>query len=290
MTKHLLVFGPGYAASPIMNRAKAAGWWVTASYRSTGKKQLLEGAGFNSVHSDAGCLQSGLPVSHILASIAPGENGDPILANWSSWLRQQKTLSSLHYLSSSNIYGNHDGAWVDESTTPAPTLTRGVRRLAAEKAWQQLGNAMKRACFTYRLAGIYGPGRSSLNSLMRGKARRIIKPGQVFGRIHRADIEAAIWTAMNSTHPGGTFNLTDDLPSPPQDVVEAAAIMLGVPVPEGELLADADMSAMALSFYSENKRVKNDKIKKELGLELLYPTYKEGLEAIFKNLDTEQKV
>lgn len=284
MAKHLLVFGPGYTARPIMERAKRAGWHVSASYRSPEGRSALETAGYCAVPFEAAALAENQTATHILTSIAPPASGDPVLATWGPWLRKQDGLQSLHYLSSTNVYGDHGGDWVDEKTPPTPSLERGIRRVAAEKNWQQLAEKLSCGCFIYRLAGIYGPGRNALNSLKIGKARRVIKNGQVFGRIHLADIEAAIWAAATGSHRGGIFNLADDLPCPPQEVVEAAAKMLGMEPPAEELIENADMSSMARSFYAENKRVKNEKTKHELGLELSYPTYKEGLKALLAEL------
>jgi len=281
MSNHLLVFGPGYTAAPIMARAHKAGWVVTCSYRSPENKRALEAQGYQTVAAQAGALSTGhAPISHILASVAPNEAGDPILLGWKSWLKQQFSLRSLHYLSSTNVYGNHDGGWVDETTTEKPSLERGKRRLVAERMWQQLGANIGCAAFVYRLAGIYGPGRNALHSLQVGKARRIIKPGQFFGRIHRDDICETVWSAMTSTHQGGIFNVADDRPTPPQEVISAAADMLGIDAPVEENFEDAAMSPMARSFYAENKRVKNSKIKTELGVKLKYPSYTEGLKAL----------
>ena len=285
MTNHLLVFGPGYTAKPVMEHAQKAGWIVTASYRNSETRIQLTEHGFQAVDANAGKLASEVPVSHILMSIAPTENGDPILNLWSDWLTEQNQINALLYLSSTNVYGDHAGAWVDETTEPKPSLERGIRRLAAERSWQSVAKSQGWRAFVFRLAGIYGPGRNSLLSLQRGKARRIIKPGQVFGRIHRTDIEEAIWLAMTSNHTGGVFNLADDLPCPPQEVIEAAATMLGMAPPAEEIYTEAVMSPMARSFYCDNKQVRNDKIKQELRLDLKYPSYKEGLAALYENLD-----
>jgi len=288
MSNHLLVFGPGYTAAPIMARVRKAGWVVTCSYRSPESKSALEAQGYHTVPVQAGGLSAGqLPISHILTSVAPDEDGDPILSDWKSWVRQQFSLRSLHYLSSTNVYGNHNGGWVDETTAENPSLERGKRRLAAEHMWQQLAADMGCATFVYRLAGIYGPDRNALHSLQVGKARRIIKPGQFFGRIHRDDICETVCAAMTGTHQGGVFNVADDRPTPPQEVILAAADMLGIDAPPEENFEGADMSPMARSFYAENKRVKNDKIKTELGVKLKYPSYIEGLKALLADMKSE---
>lgn len=287
MTNHLLVFGPGYTASPIMQLALGAGWHVSASYRREERKKELEEQRFSAFSLQGQPQEFEQPVTHILHSIAPPVGGDIVLKNWDSWLRQQKGLHSFHYLSSTNVYGDHGGAWVDEDTVPKPSLARGIRRLEVEKACHKLVVGLSAKCFVYRLAGIYGPGRNALNSLKIGKARRVIKPGQLFGRIHRDDIATTVWAAMNSDHKGGVFNLADDMPTPPQDVITHAAGILGIEPPKEERLKDADMSEMARSFYAESKRVRNFKIKAELGITLKYPNYKVGLAELIKGFSLD---
>ncbi len=287
--KHLLVFGPGYCAAPIMKRAQAASWKVTASYRTLDSKQKLEAEGYRTVRADAGHLNTRTPVSHLLITSAPTANGDPFLGIWKSWLEQQVALTAIHYLSSTNVYGDHGGGWVDETTPPTPSLARGHNRLAAERAWQAAARKhTQSACFIYRLAGIYGPGRNALETILAGKARRIIKPGQIFGRIHLEDISEILWAFLENPHQDGIYNLSDDLPAPPQDVIEAAAKMLGTDLADAINFNKADLSQTARSFYTENKRVSNKKVKKTLGLDLKYPTYHEGLAALFKDLKPQQ--
>ncbi|MBL4639290.1 MAG: hypothetical protein JKY57_02050, partial [Kordiimonadaceae bacterium] len=217
MTNTLLVFGPGYSAYPIMEKAKANGWRVIATYRDDIKRQELETAGFETFDFAAGVLKNPAieEPCHIVSSIAPTPDGDPALSIWKGWLTQLKGLSSIHYLSSTNVYGNHDGAWVDETTTPAPSLKRGVARLHAENEWAGLAATHGSRGFIYRLAGIYGPGRNAFKNLQAGKAHSIVKEGQTFGRIHLDDICASIWAALTGTHAGGIFNLSDDLPTAP---------------------------------------------------------------------------
>jgi len=284
MTKHLLVFGPGYAARPIMARAKKECWQVTATYRNEDSREHLADNGYDTVHFRAGQLSAGPPVSHVLSSVAPRNESDPVLAVWHNWLKRQNHCS-LHYFSSTNIYGDRGGAWVDETSKPEPSLDRGKRRLAAETEWLKLAAEMAVPAFIYRLAGIYGPERNSFTALKNGKAQMIIKPGQVFSRIHRDDIVQTVWKAMTGSHEGGIFNLADDMPTPPQEITETAATMLGVPVPPAVSLEDAGLSAMGKSFYAENKRVRNAKIKRELDITLLYPTYKQGLAALLKEME-----
>jgi len=284
MTDTLLVFGPGYSAYPIMEKAKASGWRVIATYRDDINQKMLETAGFETTTFAAGELRNSSIKGpcHIISSIAPTPDGDPVLSIWANWLTQLKDLSSIHYLSSTNVYGNHDGAWVDETTTPTPSLKRGVARLQAENEWAELAATKSSPGFLYRLAGIYGPGRNAFKNLQAGKAHSVVKEGQTFGRIHLDDICATIWAALTGTHTGGIFNLSDDLPTAPHLVIEEAAELMGTKAPARVDFENAEMSEMARSFYLENKKVKNQKLKIELGVTLAYPTYKEGLAALYK--------
>ena len=282
MKRHLLVFGPGYTAGFIMERFREAGWAVTGTYRNTDTKETLLAAGYGAVAFEESRLSPATAITDILCSVSPPEGGDPVLTTWHSWLSQQNSLKSLHYLSSTNVYGNHDGAWVDETSELVPSLDRGKRRVIAEKGWADLADSLGARHFIYRLAGIYGPGRNVFRSLKNGKSRRIIRDGQVFGRIHVADITEAVWLAATSNHQGGVFNLADDKPTPPQELIEAGAAMLGIAPPPEEAFETAELSPMAHSFYLESKRVENNKVKQELGLEFKYPSYHEGLAALIK--------
>lgn len=284
MTAHLLVLGPGYTAMPIIAQALENSWEVTATVRvdKSEEKALLP---YTLVSFEAGCLTTTTDITHILCTIAPSATGDPSLEHWATWIGEQKNLKSCHYLSSTNVYGDHRGGWVDENTEPTPSLDRGHYRLQAEQAWQAIANTAGCSAFIYRLAGIYGPGRNALKTVLSGRARRIIKEDQQFGRIHVDDIKAVVWAAMNGDHSGGAFNVTDNLPTPPQTVIEAAAELLRVSPPREEAFETADMSPMGRSFYAENKRVRNQKITAELGITLQYPTYREGLAALLKDID-----
>lgn len=282
MKRHLLVFGPGYTAGFIMKRFRDAGWAVTGTYRNMEKKDALLTAGYGAVAFEDAVLSTDTAVTDILCSISPPEGGDPVLDKWISWLSQQNTLQSLHYLSSTNVYGNHDGAWVDETSELLPSLDRGKRRVIAEKGWAELAERLGTRHFIYRLAGIYGPGRNVFRSLKTGRSRRIIRDGQVFGRIHVDDITNATYLAATGDHPGGVFNLADDMPTPPQELIEAGAAMLGMAPPPEEAFETAELRPMARSFYMESKRVGNNKVKQELGLKFQFPTYHEGLAALLK--------
>jgi len=217
-----------------------------------------------------------------LVSIPQTAKGDPVLAAFGEALAQTSRLRSIVYLSTVGVYGDRGGAWVDEEATPQPDSERGRERLAVEHAWQKFGGRSGVAVAILRLAGIYGPGRNALVQIARGDARRIVKPGQVFNRIHVADIAQAIDAAL-ARRAAGIFNVADDEPSPPSDPIVFAARLLGREPPPEVPFAEAapSMSPMGLSFWEECRRVRNDKLKRELGVTLLYPTYREGLTALF---------
>jgi nucleoside-diphosphate-sugar epimerase len=216
----------------------------------------------------------------LLISAPPGETGDPVLACLADVIARG-CARGIVYLSTIGVYGDSGGAWVDEDTPPKPGSKRSAARLAAEDAWRRFGAQNDRAVAILRLAGIYGPGRNALVSLAEGTARRIVKHGQVFNRIHVADIAQAI-DACLAQDATGVFNLADDEPGPPQDVIAFAAELLGKPPPPEIPFDDAraGMGAMAQSFYGENRRVRNAKLKQTLGVGLAYPTYREGLRAL----------
>jgi nucleoside-diphosphate-sugar epimerase len=219
--------------------------------------------------------------SHLLISAAPSPDvGDPLLASMDL---SAYRFNWVGYLSTTGVYGNHDGAWVDEATPLTPSTRRGALRVAAESAWQ----ATDLPLHIFRLAGIYGPGRGPFSKVRNGTARRIIKAGQMFSRIHADDIAQVVAASIAQPRPGAVYNLCDDDPAPPQDVLAYAAELLGLPLPPEVDFDSADMTPMARSFYAENKRVRNDLIKSELGVRLKYPSYREGLQSLLK-LETPQ--
>ena len=277
-TPHLFVFGPGYSASFIITRALEAGWRVSASVRDGAKAANLLARGITPVPLDQKSVDGALNgVSHMLSSVAPGADGDPILPFLERCSGQLSSLRWIGYLSSTNVYGDHGGDWVDESMAPSPNLDRGMRRVKAEGAWADFAHTQGAALHIFRLAGIYGPGRNAVRTVLDGKAKRIFKPGQLFSRIHTADIASAVWQAMNSGLDSRIFNLADDHPAPPQDIIEKAALALGVPVPPLVPIEEAELSPMARSFYEESKKVKNDRVKADLGLRLRYPGFDDAL-------------
>lgn len=216
-------------------------------------------------------------VTHLLISTPPNDDGDPAFLAHAQHILNIPTLEWVGYLSTTGVYGNRDGGWVDEDTKPRPTAQRGSRRLTAERQWFSLFNDHNIPVHVFRLAGIYGPGRSALDSIRAGIARRINKPGQAFSRIHVEDIVKVLKASIARPNPGQIYNLCDDKPAPSHEVIAHACELLGKPVPDLIPFNEVDLAPMTRSFYADNKRVKNERIKRELGIDLTYRTYKEGL-------------
>jgi hypothetical protein len=282
--KSLFCFGLGYSAAALARRLDGEGWRITGTSTTEAGVSALEREGYRALLFDGTALS--FPVraalreaTHVLVSVPPGAAGDPVLAHHGRDLAGAG-VEWIGYLSTIGVYGNHGGAWVDEDTAPHPVSERSRRRLAAEQGWLDLARRTGKRVQVFRLAGIYGPGSSAIDDIRNGTARRIVKPGQVFNRIHVDDIATVLLAAMAGRGKDSIYNVTDDEPAPPQDVVAFAAQLLGVPPPPEIGLAEADLSAMALSFYGENKRVRNARLKSALGVVLAYPTYREGLRAV----------
>jgi nucleoside-diphosphate-sugar epimerase len=217
-----------------------------------------------------------------LLSIPPGASGDPAFTVYADDIASSPTLEWIGYFSTIGVYGDAGGGWVDETTDPRPGSERGARRLEAEREWLRLGEESGKTVVILRLPGIYGPGRNTLKDLRSGKARRIVKPGHYFNRVHVEDIAAAVEAALH-VQSSRIFNITDDLPAAPEDVIAFGAELLGMPCPPAIPHSEAILSPMARSFYSESKKVSNARMKAELGVVLKYPTYKEGLTALAGN-------
>ena len=281
MKKTLLCLGFGYTARALAPRLLADGWRVIGTSREPAAADGVEMITWpgQEVPLDG--------VTHILNSIGPNADGDPVLAAMADRIAAAPDLEWAGYLSTTAVYGHHDGAWVDEDTPVTPSSQRGDWRALAEAQWQAIPGL---PLHIFRLAGIYGPGRGPFAKLMAGKARRIIKPGQVFSRIHVDDIAQVLAASIAQPRPGAIYNVCDDDPAPPQDVLGHAAELLGLPVPTEVPFDEAGMTPMARSFYGENKRVRNRLIKDELGVELLYPSYREGLRAVLEAEDMESFV
>ncbi|MCR9088131.1 MAG: SDR family oxidoreductase [Rhodobacteraceae bacterium] len=280
MTGHLFVFGYGYSAQALGQRLMAEGWRVTGTTRSADKAAQLAKDGVEAV------LWPGEPpdltgVTHLLASAAPGPEGDPVLVALRPALAAvAPDLSWAGYLSTTGVYGDHGGGWVDEMTPLTPATARGRARVAAEADWQAMAAETGLPLHIFRLAGIYGPGRGPFAKVRAGTARRIVKPGQVFSRTHVEDIAQVLAASIAQPNPGAVYNVCDDDPAPPQDVIAHAAELLGLPLPPEVSWDAADMTPMARSFYAESKKVRNDRIKDELGVRLRYPDYRSGLAAL----------
>lgn len=219
--------------------------------------------------------------THVVLSIPPDDHGDPAFNFHRADLDASKNLQWLGYFSTVGVYGDFGGAWIDETAETRPINRRSKQRVEVEEQWQAYARERGVPLLVLRLAGIYGPGRSAFDKLRDGTARRIVKPGQVFNRIHVEDI-GRVTALAAGRRLGGVFNLADDEPAPPQDLVTHAAGLMGVPPPPETAFEDAQMTEMARSFYSDNKRVANTAIKRALGIELLYPTYRQGLDAIWR--------
>lgn len=274
--KHLFIFGLGYSGLAIARLALAKGFKVSGTSRDTDRRAALAAEGieaFDFPLDDPSVLSA---VTHVVASIAPGEEGDPALLVHAGDIPADAWVG---YLSTTGVYGNWDGDWVDEASELKATADRSVRRIKAEQAWA----AAFPQTHIFRLAGIYGPGRSAFDRLRAGTAQRIIKPGHQFGRIHVDDIARVVLAAMENPTPGEIYNVTDDEPAEPSVVIEEAAIMMDIDPPDGRsFLGAAKLSPMARSFWADNRKVRNDKMKALLGAPLTYPTYREGLAAIFE--------
>ena len=274
----LLSFGHGYSARALSRLLVSKGWRVIGTTRSADKANIMATEGVEPLIWPGAALGPALnAATHLLISAAPDALGDPVLRlvrDDIAMLAAQ--LSWVGYLSTTGVYGDHAGDWVDEQSPLSPATLRGQARVRAEADWGSLGLPLH----IFRLAGIYGPGRGPFEKVRQGTARRIIKPGQVFSRIHVADIAQVLAASIAQPNPGAAYNLCDDDPAPPEDVIAYAAELLGLPIPPAEDFATAEMTAMARSFYAESKKVSNRRIKQELGVQLIYPDYRSGLRAL----------
>lgn len=279
----LFVFGYGYTSAETARSGDFAP--VIGTVRTPEKAARLDAEGigarvFGPDASDPRIPDDLARTERLLVSIPPGPAGDPALAAYGDAIAAAPRLDAIVYLSTIGVYGDSGGAWIDEETPPAPEKERGTARVLAEEAWLDLGARTGKRVLVLRLGGIYGPGRNPIRTVLEGKARRIVKPGQVFNRIHVADIAQAIRAAFERGPAGRIVNVVDDEPAPPQDVVAHAAGIAGMPVPPDIPFEEADLTPMGRSFYSTSKRVRNTRLKQELGVRLLYPSYREGLAAL----------
>ncbi len=284
---NLFAFGLGYSAQHFVNDYRDLFASVAGTVRDVGvARPLLGGTEVLRFGPDGcdGAIEQRLGTADvILVSVAPGTSVDPVLARFGRRIAGTRRPQLILYLSTIGVYGDRGGEWVDESELPAPLSERSRVRVQAEKAWATLAKDRTKTVHLLRLSGIYGPGRNPLVNLARGRAHRYVKPGQVFNRIHVEDIARTLAALVGQPAAGGhhVWNVTDDEPAPPQDVVTFAAEMMGVEPPPAQDFATAELSPMARSFYGENKRCSNRKIKEELGVDLAYPTYREGIAALW---------
>lgn len=285
--KKLFCFGYGYTcnvlAHELMDGGEGQNWCLAGTTRDNEKRRFLRDQNIKSFLFD---YQQPLEdptlflrdTTHLLISTPPDDEGDPVFLMHANDILNIPKLEWVGYLSSTSVYGDRDGGWVDESSEIRPTSKRGSRRAKAEDQWLNLFRTKKLPVHAFRLAGIYGPGRSALDSVRVGNARRINKPGHAFSRIHVEDIVQTLISSMHKPNPGAAYNMADDLAAPSQEVIKYACEILGLPVPPLLPYDETDMAPIARSFYADNKRIKNDKIKNELDVKLKYPTYKEGLQ------------
>jgi nucleoside-diphosphate-sugar epimerase len=284
MRKHLFCFGFGYTARELARQLPRDGWRITGTSRSDEGCARIREAGHDAVLFDGETpMDSSVldGVTHVLHSISPGANGDPVLRlHGDDLAARADQIAWFGYLSTTGVYGDRGGDWVDEASSLEPSTSRGQARLEAEAGWFGMREAFDLPVHVFRLAGIYGPGRNQIEGLRNGTANRIVKPGQVFSRIHVEDIAGILRASMAHPNPGSAYNVCDDEPAPPQDVVKWAAELIGIEPPPEVAFEDAGLSPMAKSFYSESKKVSNAKVTDELGYEFRYPTFREGLKAL----------
>lgn len=276
----LFIFGVGYSSKAFVERIRGRCSWIGGTTRSGAKAEQLKAMGvepflFDGTQPGEGIRDALRGATHVLQSIAPDEAGDPVLLHHGADVASARP-QWIGYLSTVGVYGDHDGAWVDEDTPCRPVSRRSVQRVAAENAWLEFAAQEDLPVQIFRLSGIYGPGRNAFVNLRDGTARRLVKPGQVFNRIRVEDIAGALEASLAQPKTR-VYNVTDDEPAPPQDVVTYAAELLGIQPPPEQDFETAELSPMARSFYGENKRVSNARIKLELGYNFLYGNYRLSL-------------
>ncbi|MBB3019744.1 nucleoside-diphosphate-sugar epimerase [Microvirga lupini] len=284
---NLFVFGLGYTALQFIHLYGHRFTGVCGTVRSAEKEKTIEAKGiqafrFAGKDFDPAILQKLERTDALLISVPPAEGRDPVLEQFSEAIAAAPRLRWVGYLSTVGVYGDAGGDWVDETTAPNPASTRARQRIAAEQEWLELGASAPFAVQIFRLSGIYGPGRNALVKVTDGTAKRIVKPGQVFNRIHTEDIAQVLMASIEQPSRNTIYNVADDEPGPPQDVINYAAELLGQEPPPEIPFAEADQTPMARAFYEDNKRVRNRRIKSELGVTLRYPTFRDGLRGLIQ--------
>ncbi|MGB7286332.1 MAG: SDR family oxidoreductase [Salaquimonas sp.] len=286
MRQHLFIFGFGFTSEAVAHRLSDGFESISGTTRSIEKfdkfiEQEVIPVLFDGDNVSEDLLTRLKSATHLLVSIGPNEEGEPTLNAIRNILAECENLQWIGYLSTVGVYGDHDGAWVNEETPCKPVSKRSRQRVAAENEWLEIGKTLNLPVAIFRLSGIYGPGRNTFMNIEKGQARRLVKPGQVFNRIHREDIASAVALAIEKSA-NGIFNITDDLPAPPQDVVTYAFEMMGKTPPKEIDFATADLTPMARSFYGENKRVSNAKSKEVLGMTYQWPDYQQSLKRMWQ--------
>ena len=278
----LFLFGPGYSAQALARRMQARGWTVCGTARSPESAARLKTMDIDPFDmADTAALGEAVVCAHaVLVSSPPDERGCPALATLAPILHSGARPDWIGYLSTTGVYGDHAGGWVREDSALTPQSVQGRRRVEAEAGWRQITADLALNLAIFRLPGIYGPGRSALDRLRDGTAQRVIKPGQVFSRIHVEDLASALQASIDRPRLGAVYNLCDDLPAPPQDVMTYAAALLGIAPPPETPYVEAEVSAARRRFFGESKRVANARAKAELGWRPAFPTFREGLAAI----------
>jgi nucleoside-diphosphate-sugar epimerase len=281
----LFAFGLGFSAQALAARLAVKGWEIAGTARDVGKVGHLASLGYEMAQYSGEAGNSALPnalygTTHLLHSIPPGPACDPVLEHYREAIAKLSSLEWIGYLSTVGVYGDQEGRWVDEATLPKPNSARTEARVEAEQAWLEFGKETGVPVQIFRLAGIYGPGRSVFDKFRSGRARRIKKDGQVFSRIHVEDIASVLEASIARPRAGAIYNVADDEPAAPGEVVAYAAELIGVAPPPEVAFAEADLTPMARSFYEGSRRIANARIKSELGVALRYPTYREGLASL----------
>ena len=281
---HLFCFGFGFTARRLASKLHAAGWSISATARTANKGAALKAEGIDCQFFDGTALLADLKplqnATHILLSVPPGEAGDPVLNLYRDDLAAMKCLQWIGYLSATSVYGDTDGKLVDENAPLRATTARGIRRIESEEAWLKNVSTIGLPVHVFRLAGIYGAGRSAIDQLRSGRARRIIKLGHLFSRIHVDDIVTVLEASIARVRPGSIYNVCDDEPAMSSTVIEYAAELLDVDPPPAMPFDGAGLSEMARSFYADNRQINNQLIKSALGVTLTYPDFRTGLKAI----------
>lgn len=283
----LFCFGIGFSAEALTRHLSVKDWSVCGTVRDPDKARRLMAAGIDAHLWSGEALGDNLRArlhasNHVLISTPPDENGDPVLNAAGDAIQEMPALNWLGYLSTTGVYGDTGGAWVNENAPLNPSSDRSKRRVAAEQAWMALHRDHGAPVHLFRLAGIYGPGRSAFDQIRAGRAKRIDKPGHAFSRIHVDDIARVLAASIAKPNPGAVYNVCDNEPAPPAEVTAYASALLGKDPPEMEAFDTVKdrMSAMALSFWNDNRRVDNTRIRNELGVRLAHPDYRSGLQEI----------